>query len=111
MAASIFKTNATGSAAINTTVTVPAGQVQQFLQATIHFSAAAAATNLTITLDAAAGAVYDVTLVTAAMGGLTNYVYNPTLPLYLMPGDALVFAYANGGGATYGLQVLMETVK
>lgn len=110
MAASIFKTNATGSAAINTTVTVPAGQVQQFLQATIHFSAAAAATNLTITLDAAAGAVYDVLLVTAAMVGLTNYVYNPTLPLYLLPGDALVFAYANGGGATYGLQVLMQTV-
>ena len=69
--------------------------------------------NFTITLDANAGAAYDVLLYTLDLssGSTTDLIWFPDEDLYIEPGDALDVAFANTDTGTYGLQVvLMEAV-
>lgn len=99
---SVLTHRVTGSAAISSTLTP--STAFELLEVRIHLSAAGGAGNLTITLDANAGAAYDVVLKTQDMTSVTDFVYQPTYPMYFDNGDALVFAWANGSTRTYGLE-------
>ena len=99
---------ATGAAAVD--MTIAPGVPWQLESIRIHLSAGGAATNLTATVDAGAGAAYDVALATQAMGGVTDYFYKPDFPIPFGPDDELDIAYANGGGATYGIEVYYQGI-
>lgn len=76
----------------------------------IHLSAGGAATNLTIALDAGAGVAYDCVLATQDMTGVTDLVYQPAKPILCQANDEVDIAYANGGGATYGIEVYYSAI-
>jgi len=110
MSLRIFRTYATGAAAIASTLTAPTGvlgpQCRRLTDVHVHFDIApVAAGDLTITLDAAAGAAYDTLLQTASMVGLTDYVWHPDEDLWMAPGDGIDVAYQNPDGRTYGLTI------
>lgn len=94
---------ATGSAAISETVT-PSGAFELH-EARVHLSAAGGAGNLTVTLDANAGAAYDVVLLTQDMTAITDLVWQPDRPMSFDSGEKIVVAWANAGGKTYALEV------
>ena len=99
----IFKTTATGAAAISTTVSP--GRAFALESVAVHLSAAGGAGNLTVTVDANAGAAYDVVLKTIDMTSITDWVWQPERPIELASGDKVVIAWANAGEKTYGLTV------
>ena len=99
---------ATGALAVD--MTIAPGVAWQLESIRIHLSAGGAATDLTATVDAGAGAAYDVVLVTQDMDNVTDYVYQPDRPIPLGPNDELVIAYNNGGGATYGIEVYYQAI-
>ena len=99
---------ATGAAAVD--MTIAPGVPWQLESIRIHLSAGGAATDLTATVDAGAGAVYDVVLATQAMGGVTDYFYKPDFPIPFGPDDELDIAYDNGDGATYGIEVYYQGI-
>jgi hypothetical protein len=114
MSASVFKVDATGALAIAATMTVPAGRAYQLISVSVKFSAAPVANeSLTITLDANAGAAYDVLLYTInpSLLATTNLIWSPSQPLYLEGGDAIDVAFANTDTRTYGVQITAENVK
>lgn len=79
----------------------------QLLEIRYHADGASAAEDLTITLDANAGAAYDAVLHTKAMSGLTDYYYNFASEMrFFGAGDKLVFAHTNTNTATFGLEVV-----
>ena len=99
-------TVATGAAAISTTVT-PA-KAFYLKEIRLHLSAAGGAANLTVTMDAQAGAAYDVVLFTQDMTTVTDLVWRPDQPIKFIIGDNIVIAWANGSSRTYGLEVIYE---
>ena len=94
---------ATGAAAVS--MTVAPGRDWVLEEVRVHLSAAGGAANLTITIDAGAGAAYDYTLATQDMTSVTNYTYQPTRPINLSSGDKILIAWANGSTRTYGIEV------
>lgn len=95
----------TGSAAASLSYTVPAGATFDLNSVTVKFSAAPVTSEyLTITLDSALGAAYDVVLykVDPAATSATSIVWQPDAPLYLSPGDVVTLAYTNTDGRTWG---------
>jgi hypothetical protein len=96
--------NTTGAAAIAKTVT--AATAWDLYEIRIHLSAAGGEGNLTATMDAAAGAAYDVLLLTQDMTAQTDYVYHPEYPIHFAAGDELDIAWANAQTKTYGLTVI-----
>jgi len=111
MAYRVYKCLTTGVQAIASSLEVPPTpntRERRLTDVHVHFDIApAAAGNLTVTLDAAAGAVYDTLLRTDSMVGLTDYVWHPDEDLWLQGGDAIDVAYANGDGRTYGCTITM----
>jgi hypothetical protein len=99
---------ATGAAAV--AMTIAPGVAWQLESIRVHLSAGGAATDLTATVDAGAGAAYDVVLATQAMNGVTDYVYKPDFPIPFTPDDELDIAYTNGGAATYGIEVYYSAI-
>lgn len=100
-------TRATGSAAI--ALTVAPGVPWQLWEIRLHMDAGGAAGNLTITMDAGAGAAYDTLIYTKAMGGIADVVYAFNPPrTFNHASDELDIAYANGGSATYGIEVIFR---
>ena len=99
---------ATGAAAI--AMTVAPAVAFQIEEVRVYLSAGGAATNLTITIDSAAGAAYDTVLLTQAMNAVTDLAWQPTRPFILSPGDEIDIAYANGGAATYGVEVIYSAI-
>ncbi len=99
---------ATGLAAV--AMTIAPGVAWQLESIRVHLSAGGAATNLTVTVDAGEGPVYDVVLATQAMNGVTDYFYKPDFPIPFGPDDKIDIAYANGGGATYGVEVYYQGI-
>lgn len=93
----------TGSAAISYTLTMTQDVLWE--EFNIHLSAAGGAGTLTITLDANAGAVYDVVLFSQSMVAETDVIYRPERPRALVAGDKLVIAWANANSRTYGLEL------
>lgn len=70
-------------------------------------AAVTTAANLTVALDAGAGATYDTRLYTKAMATVQYISYNITdAPLPFDKLDELDFAWANADNLTYGLEVL-----
>ena len=113
MSASVYKVNATGAAAIATSMTVPSGAAYQLLSVSLKFNVAPTTSeNLTITLDTNAGLAYDVLLysVDPAATSMTSLVWQPDEPLYLEGNDAIDVAYANTDAKTYGVQVTAGVV-
>lgn len=94
---------ATGAAAIATTLAP--GRAFQLLEIRIHLSAAGGAGNLTVTVDANAGAAYDLNIITQDMTAVTNLIWQPTYPMHFDSGDEIDFAWLNAGTKTYGLEV------
>lgn len=72
----------------------------------LHLSAVGGAGNFTITVDAQAGATYDVVLLTQDMTSTADILWIPERPVILQNGDNLVFAYANANNRAYGLEVV-----
>ena len=110
MGASIYKASTTGAAAISTTATVPAGQFYKLAHISLNLDVAPVANeNYTITLDAAAGAAYDVLLYSLDLsaGSTTDLFWYPEAETFLGPGDAVVVAYVNTNTRTYGSQITM----
>jgi hypothetical protein len=113
LATRIAKTVATGSAAIATSVLVPAGQVYRVVSVALHLSAAPTTSeNLTITLNSATAAAYDTLLYTLDPSSVaaTNVLWQPDALLYLVAGDSLDVAWTNTNTRTYGLTVTMEVM-
>jgi len=102
---------ATGVAALASTL-APAVAFQ-IIEIRIHLSAAGGAVGavgFTGTLDSATNAAYDYQLFSEDMTLLTDFVYQPSQPLYFEAGDEIDFAYANGSTRTYGLTVVYTTL-
>ena len=98
----------TGSAAVSLSYTVPSGATFDLNSVTVKFSAAPTTSeNLTITLDSALGAAYDVLLysVDPSATSATSIVWQPDAPLYLAPGDVVTLAYTNTDGRTWGATI------
>lgn len=113
MTTSIFKTNATGAAAIAASATVPAGQPMRLVSITVHFSAAPTTSELlTATLNANAGAAYDTVIysVNPSTGSTTDILFQPNYPLYLEGGDSIDVAFANTDTNTYGVQITLQGI-
>ena len=115
--ASVYKVNATGAAAISVangaTLVVPAGATYRLVSVTNKFSAApTSAENFVITLNANAGAAYDVTLysVDPAVDATTALVWFPDDSLLLEAGDSIDVTYTNTDTRTYGLQITAVAV-
>lgn len=114
MSASFFKVNGTGAAAIATSMTIPAGRAYRLISVSVKFSAAPTTSeSMTVTLNAAAGAAYDILLYTMnpSLLATTNLVWFPDRDLYLQAGDAIDVAYTNTDTRTYGVQITAERVK
>lgn len=102
----------TGAAAIAAESAVPAESgKRRLVSVTLHFSADPGVENLTITLDANAGAAYDTLLKIQAMSGVVDFVWVPPVEIILEPGDAIDIVQANALTRTYGLQVTMREVS
>jgi hypothetical protein len=87
--------------------TVAPGYPWQLHEIRVHFDAGGAATALTATMDAGAGAVYDTVIYSNSMSGVSDLIktYDPPL-MFAHPSDELDIAYANGSSAAYGIEVL-----
>jgi hypothetical protein len=99
---------ATGAIAIASTLDpVQTFQLEEFR---LHLSAAGGAGNLTITLDAIAGAAYDTVLFTQDMTSVVDLHWQPTRPINFSNGDKLVIAWANASTRTYGLEIIWSAI-
>lgn len=98
----------TGSGAVSLSYTVPAGATFELNSVTIKFSAAPVTSeNMTIVLDCALGAAYDVTLysVDPSVSSAVTILWQPAAPLYLRPGDIVTLAYTNTDARTWGATI------
>ena len=98
----------TGAAAVSLSYTVPTGATFDLNSVTIKFSAAPTTSEyLTITLDSAIGAAYDVLLykVDPSATSATSVVWQPDAPLYLRPADVVTLAYTNTDTRTWGATI------
>jgi len=111
--ASVYKVNVTGAAAIAASLTVPASATYQLISVTMHADAAATTSeNLTITLNANAGAAYDTLLYSLDLSAAStvDLVWYPDEPLLLEGGDAVDVAFTNTDTDTYGVQITAMAV-
>ena len=99
----MFTDRSTGAAAISRTINPD--RAFQFEGLTIHLSAVGGAGDLTVTLDANAGAAYDAVLLTQDMTLVTDLLWQPENPISCDKGDKIVIAWANAATKTYGLEV------
>lgn len=114
MSASVYKVNGTGTGAIATSHTVPAGKTHRLMSVSCHWNVAPTTSeDFTVTLDANAGAAYDVLLYSLdpATVGVADIYWQPNQPIYLEGGDAVDVAFANSDNRTYGVQVTVEAVR
>lgn len=102
---------ATGAVALASTLAP--SQKFELLEVRLHLSAVGGAVGVvdfTATIDAIAGAAYDLLLLTQDMTAVSDYVYQPTMPLLFDEGDEIDFVYANGSSTTYGLTVIYQLI-
>lgn len=105
--ASPVVTTATGSGAISTTYAPSAAFWLESVTLKLS-SAPAASEDFVITLDANAGAAYDVELIREDLSddSVANLVYVPPEgPLLCESGDAILVTLTNSNGRTYGLRI------
>ena len=104
-----YKEVATGAAAIATTV-APSGAWRLDL-VKVHLSGAGGAGDLTITMDAIAGAAYDVVVLSQDMTAVTDLVWMPDNELIMTADDEIDIAWANAGGKTNGIEIFITRLN
>lgn len=97
-------TRATGAAAVS--ISLAPNIHFQLNEVRIHLDLAGGAGDLTIALNAAAGEVYDVVLLTQDMTLVTDIILLPAQPHDFVKGDVLEIAWANANTKTYGIDVV-----
>lgn len=104
-----FTTTGSGNIASSVSITTSGTEVWEVMSVNLHLSAAGGANNLTITKDAGAGSAYDAVVLTQDMTTVTDLIqlYEPG-ELVLDNDDQLDFAWTNGSGRTYGLEVIYK---
>ena len=98
----------TGAAAVAYTLAPDARWMLEEFR--IHLSAVGTAGNLTITVDDADGAVYDVVLYTLSMVTITDHVWKPVNPIIFDTSDTVVVAWANASNRTYGIEIVYSLI-
>jgi hypothetical protein len=104
----VHKYSSSGTGAlVDTTAAIDQGA--GFESVSIHLgSAPSSQENLTVTLDANAGAAYDTVLFTGSMGGITNLLVDEAdFNVTLQRGDALDVAWDNTDGVTWGMEITL----
>jgi len=94
----------TGTSTLSTTLAP--GQKWALREIRIHLSAAGGAANFTATMDSGTNAAYDSVVLSQDMTSVTDLEWQPDFPMTFDDGDELDFAWANGSGRTYGLEVI-----
>ena len=98
----------TGVAAIAATLDP---QVDFYLnEIRLHLSAAGGAGILTISVDSAAGAAYDVVLIPQDMTVVVDLLYIPDLKLHFAAGDKIKVVWANANARTYGVEFVYTKI-
>lgn len=113
MGSSIYKINHTGTALMQFNGTVPAGMSYRVVSVSCNFNAApTSAENFTVTLDANAGAAYDLLLYTLDPGttSTSDILWQPDEELILEGGDAIDVQYDNTDARLYGAQITFKAV-
>ena len=105
--------NSRGLAQVDTGVvaianTLAPGVPFRLREVRVHLSAAGGAGDLTATVDAGAGAAYDLQIIKQDMTAVTDLVWQPSLPMQFEATDEIDFAWANAGGKTYGLTIIYD---
>jgi hypothetical protein len=109
----VLKFNATGTAALALDGAVPVGQTYRLMSLTLNLSAAPTTSeNLTVTLDAHAGAIYDTLLysIDLAAAATTDLVWQPDPELLLEGDDVIRVVWTNTDTRNYGAQLTMKAV-
>jgi hypothetical protein len=109
----LVKTTGTGAAAM--AVTFTAIKACRLVSVTVKLSTAPTTSeNLTVTLDATAGAAYDVLLYSGdpSATSATSVVLSSTHwgEVWLVAGDKITVAYTNTDTRTYGVQITTMAV-
>jgi hypothetical protein len=100
---------ATGAAAIATSLTPPSSQGIYLVCVRLNLSAAGGvAENFTITLNSETAAVYDNIMFSQDMNTVQDLMWLPDQPVPILGGDVVDFAYANTNTRTYGLEVIYQ---
>jgi len=110
---SIYKINGTGTAALALNGTVPAGQHYRLVSLTLNLSAAPTTSeNLTVTLDAYPGAIYDTLLYSLDLsaGSTADLLWQPDPEVLLEGGDVITVAWANTDARNWGAQLTFKAV-
>lgn len=113
MSASVFKIDDTGTALMQFSGTVPPGKHYRLVSVSCNFNAApTSAEDFTITLDANAGAIYDLLLYTLDPGtaSVSDILWQPDEEIILEGGDAIDVAYDNTDARNYGAQITFKAV-
>ena len=108
-----LKMNGTGTAALALNGTVPVGQTYRLISFTLNLSAAPTTSeNLTVTLDAQAGAIYDTLLYSLDLsaGATADLLWQPDPELLLEGGDVITVAWANTDVRNWGAQLTFKAV-
>lgn len=74
----------------------------------LRLSAAGASGTLVVALDSIEGPEHDAILLTQPMALVESLIWQPDAPMALLPGDIINVTWANAGGKTYGLDVIIE---
>jgi len=110
---SVFKINHTGTAGLAFTGVVPAGQHYRLVSVSCNFNAAPTTSEtFTVTLDANAGAIYDLLLYSLdpSAASTTDILWQPDEEIILEGGDAIDVAFDNTDARNYGAQITFKAV-
>ncbi len=113
MSANVFKINGTGTAALALNGAVPTGQHYRVMSFTLNLSAAPTTSeNLTITVNAYPGAIYDTLIYSLDLsaGSTTDLLWQPDPELILEGGDVVDVAWANTDARNWGAQLTFKAV-
>ncbi len=100
----------TGAAGTNIDETFTPEIPFQLEEIRIHLSADGVANDLTVTLDAdaSAAAEYNAVILSQAMAGVTDIVYQPDRPLQFSKDDELAIAWTKGADVIWGVEVIFN---
>ena len=108
MGLAVYKVNASSLGSIGLTSTVPEGRRYRLVSVSCNFAVApTTAEDFTVTLDANAGAPYDLRLYTLDPGttSTSDILWQPDIELILEGGDAITIEYANTDARLHGTQI------
>jgi hypothetical protein len=105
--------NATGAGPVNESLVTDIGKTHQLASVTFKVDVAPTTPeDFTITLESAAGDVYDVPLYILDLSiiGVTSIVWQPDQPLYLVGGDAISVTWTNTDDRQWGLGITLKRI-